>query len=302
MRPMANQVWQDGWVIVPQVAAMRETAYGIKTHYVQAGDGEPVVLIHGGGPGAGGASGWSNTIPALAEQFRVYAIDLIGAGHTDKPPIEYSFQTLVNHLAGFVDALNLRDVRLVGNSQGAYVAIKYALDFPARVKQAALISTGTLATAVGIDDEGKAAALPRFDGSRDSIRSFLEVIVNDRARLTDELIDARFAAASLPGHKEMMQSLGGYRQVLANNPSERQVYDVRARLPHLTVPWCMIWGGADRSAPLDPLGKGMHAMFPDVPFHVVEGSGHQVQNDKPAECNRLLREFFGAAVPQGVGS
>ena len=299
---MANQVWQDGWVVVPQVAGMRETVYGIKTHYVQAGEGEPLLMIHGGGPGAGGVSGWSNTIPALAEHFRVYAIDLIGAGLTDKPLIEYSFQTQVNHLAGFVDALNLNGVRLVGNSQGAYVAIKYALDYPARVKQVALISTATLATAVGISDEGKAAPLPRFDGTRDSIKRFLEVIVNDPARLTDELLDARFAAASLPGHKEMMQSLGRYREVLANDPSERQVYDVRARLPLLTVPWCMIWGGADRSAPLDPLGKGLHAMFPDVPFHVVEGSGHQVQNDKPEECNRLLCEFFGVAVPQGVGS
>ncbi|HLH22297.1 MAG TPA: alpha/beta fold hydrolase [Chloroflexota bacterium] len=299
---MATQAWQDGWVVVPQVAGMRDTVYGVRTHYVQAGAGEPVVLVHGGGPGAGGASGWSNTIPALAERFRVYAIDLIGAGLTDKPPIEYSFQTQVNHLAGFIDALNLHDVRLVGNSQGAYVAIKYALDFPARVKQAALISTATLATACGLSDEGKAAPLPRFDGTRDSIRAFLEVIVNDPARITDDLLDARFAAASLPGHREMMQSLGRYRELLANDPSERQVYDVRARLPLLTIPWCMIWGGADRSAPLDPLGKGLHAMFPDVPFHVVEGSGHQVQNDKPEECNRLLREFFGVAVPQTAGA
>src|ERR671933_1628607 len=121
---MESQVWQDGWVVVPQVAAMRETVYGIKTHYVHAGEGEPVVLVHGGGPGAGGASGWGNTIPALAKQFHVSAIDLIGAGHTDKPLIEYSFQTLVEHVAGFVDALNLDRVRVVGNSQGAYVGIK----------------------------------------------------------------------------------------------------------------------------------------------------------------------------------
>jgi pimeloyl-ACP methyl ester carboxylesterase len=286
--------WQDGWVVVPQVAGMRETVYGIKTHYVHAGEGEPVILIHGGGPGAGGASGWPNMIPALAPYFHVYAVDLIGAGLTDKPRIEYSFQTLVHHVAGFIDALNLNGVRIAGNSQGAYVAIKYALDFPARVKQAALISTATLAVACGIGDEGKAAPLPRFDGTRESLRAFLEVIVNDPARLTDELLNARFAAASLPGHKEMMQSLGRYREVIANDPSERQVYDVGARLPLLKVPWCMIWGGADRSAPLDPMGNGMHAMFPDVPFHVVEGSGHQVQNDKPDECNRLFLEFFGA--------
>jgi pimeloyl-ACP methyl ester carboxylesterase len=288
--------WQDGWVVVPQVAAMRETVYGVKTHYVHAGDGEPVVLIHGGGPGAGGDSGWSHMIPALSPYYHVYAIDLIGAGLTDKPAIEYSFQTLVNHVAGFIDALNLNNIRIAGNSQGAYVAIKYTLDHPGRVKQAALISTGTLATACGLSDEGKAAPLPRFDGSKESLRKFVEVIVNDPARITDKLIDARFAVGSLPGHKEMMQSLGRYRQVMAEDSSQRQVYDVRARLPLLSIPWCMIWGGADRSAPLDPLGNSMHALFPNIPFTVVEGSGHQVQNDKPEECNRLFLEFFGAPV------
>jgi pimeloyl-ACP methyl ester carboxylesterase len=293
--------WQDGWVVMPQVAAMRETVYGVKTHYVHAGNGEPVVLIHGGGPGAGGDSGWSNMIPALSPYYHVYAIDLIGAGLTDKPAIEYSFQTLVNHVAGFVDALNLNNIRIAGNSQGAYVAIKYTLDHPGRVKQAALISTGTLATACGLSDEGKAGPLPRFDGSKESLRKFIEVIVNDPARITDALIDARFAVASLPGHREMHQSLGRYRQVMAEDSSQRQVYDVRARLPLLNVPWCMIWGGADRSAPLDPLGNGMHALFPNIPFSVVEGSGHQVQNDKPEECNRLFLEFFGAPIGAAAG-
>jgi len=171
------------------------------------------------------------------------------------------------------------------------------LDHPGRAKQAALISTGTLAKAVGIDDQGKAAVLPRFDGTKESLRKFMEIIVNDRARLTDELIDGRFAAASLPGHREMFDSLGKYRRLMAEDSGYRQVYEVGSRLAQLTVPWCMIWGGADRSAPLDPLGNGMHEMFPAVPFHVVEGSGHQVQNDKPEECNRLLLDFFGAAQP-----
>jgi pimeloyl-ACP methyl ester carboxylesterase len=297
---MASQAFQDGWVVVPQVRALRETVYGVKTHYVFAGEGEPLVLVHGGGPGASGESGWRNTIPALAQHYRVYAIDLIGSGYTDKPAIEYSFQTFVEHVAGFVEALNLEPIRIVGNSQGAYIAIKYALDHPAHVKQAGLISTGTLAKAVGLDDEGKAAPLPRFDGTRESLKAFIEVIVNDPAKITDELIDSRFAVASLPGHREMFASIARYRNVMEEDSSYRQVFEVRERLEKLTIPWCMIWGGADRSAPLDPLGKGMHAMFPQVPFHMVEGSGHQVQNDKPEECNRLLLEFFGAGAREPV--
>jgi pimeloyl-ACP methyl ester carboxylesterase len=297
---MANQPFDEGWVVVPQVRALRETVYGMKTHYVVAGEGEPLVLVHGAGPGASGASGWANTIPALAKHFRVYAIDLIGFGYTDKPLVEYAFQTYVEHVAGFVDALNLGTVRIVGNSQGAYVAMKYTLDNPGRVQKIALISTGTLAKALGISDGGKAAALPRFDGSKETLRAFIEIIVNDPAKITDELIESRFAAASQPGHIEMFQSIERYRKLMAQDSSFRQVYDVRARLPELKIPWCVIWGGADRSAPLDPLGNGMRAMFPDVPFHVVEGSGHQVQNDKPEECNRILLDFFGADVREPV--
>jgi pimeloyl-ACP methyl ester carboxylesterase len=290
-------MWHEGTVVVPTVAALNRTVYGVRTRYVRAGEGEPLVLVHGGGPGASGASGWGKTIPALCDRFAVYAVDLIGFGRTDKPDIEYSFQTLVNHLAGFIDVLGLDGVRLVGNSQGAYVAMKYALDFPSRVARAAAISTGTLADAVGINHDGKASALPRFDGTRGSLRRFLEVIVNDPSQLTDELIDARYEVASLPGHAEMLRSLGRYRQLMLEDPGHRQVYDVAARLPLLTVPWCLIWGGEDRSAPLDPQGEGMRAMLPHVPFHVVEGSGHQVQNDKPDECNRLLRRWFSEEPP-----
>jgi 2-hydroxy-6-oxonona-2,4-dienedioate hydrolase len=289
---MARNPWQSGWVVVPQVRALRETVYGVRTHYVHAGEGEPVVLIHGGGPGASGMHGWANTIPALAKHFHVYAIDLIGAGYTDKPFIDYSFQTLVEHLAGFIDALNLSQVRMVGNSQGAYIAIKYALDHPTRVKQVALIGTATLAAACGLKDNSKAVPLPRFDGTRESLRKFMETIVNDREKLTDELIDARFAIASQPGHREMLDSLELYRRLCVEDPNHSQLFDVRTRLQRLRVPWCLIWGEDDRSAPLDPLGYGLHHLFPHVPFYVIKGAGHQVQNDKPEECNKVLLEFF----------
>lgn len=297
---MATKPWQSGWVVVPQVRAMRQTIYGVKTHYVHAGEGEPLILFHGGGPGASGESGWPRTIPALSPHFHVYALDSIGNGETDKPLIDYNFQTQVDHMAGFIDALNLGPLRLCGNSQGAYVVMKYALDQPQRVMQVALIGSGTLAQACGLSAGARAAPLPRFDGSKESLRKFIEVILEDQSKITDQLIDQRFAVASAPGHREMHESLARYREVLANDPSERQMYQVKERLALMKIPWCMIWGGADRSAPIDPLGYGLHGMYPDIPFHVVEGSGHQVQNDKPEECARLLLDFFGEKVPAGA--
>ena len=287
--------FQSGWAIVNEVRAMKETVYGVKAHYVHAGEGEPIVLVHGAGPGANGEAAWSNTIPVLAERFHVYAIDCIGYGLSDKPAIDYSFQTSTNFVAGFVDALNLQHVRMMGNSQGAYIAMKYVLDNPSRVKSAALISTGTLATAMGIESRGRATPLPRFTGTKETLRAFLEVIVNDPTKLTDELVNSRYELAMLPGAQEMRESMSRYQKLVQEDPNERQVFDVQDRLPKLTIPWCMIWGGDDRSAPLDPLGNGLHAKLPHVPFYVVDGSGHQVQNDKPEECNNLLFEWFTAS-------
>jgi pimeloyl-ACP methyl ester carboxylesterase len=280
-------------VVVPQVRALAEPLYGVRTHYVEAGDGDPLILVHGGGPGASGASGWARLIPLLADSFHVLAIDLVGSGHSDKPLVEYSFQTLVDHLAGFVDALGLPRVRLVGNSQGAYVAMKYALDHPARVQQVGTIGTATLATAVGLCDDGRALPLPRFDGSRESLVAFLQTIVNDPARLTEELVEARFAVASLPGHREMLDSLGRYRTLVTEDPDQQQVFEVRERLAKLAIPWSMIWGADDRTAPVETLGAGMHELFPQVPFSVVEGAGHQAQTDQPQQVHDLLLSFFG---------
>ncbi len=284
--------FQSGWVVVPQVRSLYETAYGVKTHYVTAGEGEPLVMIHGGGPGASGATGWAQTIPALAKHFRVYAIDLIGNGQTDIPRMEYSLQTLVEHVAGFIDTLNLGKVRIMGNSQGAYVAIKYVLDNPGHVTSAGLISTGNLASACGIEKGGKGSDLPRFDGTRETLKNFMTLIVNDPAKLTDELIDLRFQTASRPGHKEMMQSIGRFRRLSLEDPNIHQAWFVRDRMKELKIPYCFIWGELDRSAPLDPQGLGLKALLPHIPFHVVAGAGHQVQNDKPEECNRLLLDHF----------
>lgn len=279
----------SGWVVVPQVRAMHETVYGVKTHFMYGGDGEPVVLVHGGGCAA---TSWNRTIPALAPHFRAYAPDSIGYGYSDKPRIDYSFQMQVEHLAGFIDALNLKRLRLIGFSQGAYVAIKYALDHPGRVQQAALIGSGTLATALGIQ-RPPGPRPPHFEGTKESMRRAMQVLINDPLMITDEILETRMTMAALPGRKESQESIGRYRETVTHDPDQWQVYDVRSRLPQLTVPWCLIWGSADVSAPLEPLGLTIHAMFPQVPFFVVEGSGHQVQSDQPAECNRLILEFFG---------
>src|ERR1043166_1426705 len=102
----------------------------IKTHYVEAGTNGPVVvLLHGGGPGSSGEAGFGRLIPFLAERFQVYAPDGVGGfGETDlNASVAEGMQSRADQLEAFMDALCLDQICLSGNSQGAWVAAKYAL-------------------------------------------------------------------------------------------------------------------------------------------------------------------------------
>lgn len=286
-------------VVVPVVRSLYETVYGVKTHYVKQGEGEPVLLIHGGGPGAAGSTSWERLMDALAPHFTVYAIDLLGFGETDKPIIDYCLQTFVEHVAGFIDALGLKKVRIMGNSQGAFVAIKYTVDNPGRVHSAAMISTGNVATACGLETQDQTAKRTSkftkyFDGSKDSIRTFMHMIVNDPSKITEELIEIRHRVASQPGHIHMMNSLAEWRAKCAQDTTFLQQRLLRQQLTNLNIPVAIIWGEDDRTAPLDPLGLAMRELLPQMDFHIVPGAGHQVMNDKPAETNKILIDHFSA--------
>ena len=270
---------------------------GIKTHYVEAGDGEPLILVHGGGPGASGEHGFRQNIPAFAQHFRVYALDLIGYGLTDKPPVEYWEQPMAEHLAGFIDTLGLERVRLLGNSMGAYVTAKYALDHPDRVVRMLFVSSATIATAMGVPrgetDGMKAMAAMRDEVTADKMRRFLETLCHDRAGITDELVESRVKMALLPGALEAQRSHGAIRARLRTDPNLRQIFDLTNRLPKVAIPLCLIWGQEDRFAPVDQ-AYALQKLLPNLTeLHVLEHSGHQCQNDEVERFNAIALEFFG---------
>src|SRR6266481_6014007 len=92
-------------------------AAGIRTNYHDAGIGAPVMLLHGSGPGVSAWANWRLVLPALAQRCRVIAPDLVGFGFSDRPPdFRYTLDNWVAHAVGLLDALELKQVDLVGNS------------------------------------------------------------------------------------------------------------------------------------------------------------------------------------------
>ncbi len=124
---------------------------GVRTRYYEAGEGEPLVLIHGGFTGGSStANVWSRNIHGLAKQFRVYAVDRLGSGLTGNPENgDYSNAAQVEFIHQFVGALTLERVHLVGHSAGGAVAFYTALDHPEMVKTLAIVAVGPANPRIG---------------------------------------------------------------------------------------------------------------------------------------------------------
>ncbi len=145
----------------PLVAAKDATVLGFKLHYLEAGRGAPVVLLHGLG---GDGSRWKPNIEPLARDFHVFALDQIGFGQSDKPLANYHTGMLADFLVGFLKAINGPKASLVGNSMGASVALYTAVHVPAVVDRIVLADGGGFRAA-----DGAARPRPRlriFTGGR----------------------------------------------------------------------------------------------------------------------------------------
>jgi pimeloyl-ACP methyl ester carboxylesterase len=272
-------------------------AGGVKTHYWEAGeDGPPLVALHGGGAGTSGGAGMGLLLPLLADRFRVIAIDSIGGfGFTDvNATAPYGVQSRVDHMEAVVDALCLENFPVIGNSQGAWVAARYAMLHPDRVPKMALIASATIGAAMGIPEEFTPAfkLLAGYDFTREEMVKLMEALVYDRSRVTDELVDLRFASASRPGAREALAAFAAGGRYLTTDVM-RASFDMRETLPAITkhIPTIFFWGEQDAFAPVK-LGRQLEALLPDVKFYYVDKAGHQVQTDRAEYVAGVLREFF----------
>jgi len=122
-------------------------AGGVRTHYLEAGQGSPLILVHGGGAGADSYGNWLGCIEVFSKTRRVIAPDMIGFGRTDKPSPEnyvYDQPGRNRHLAAFLEAMGLKGADLVGNSMGGATCIGVALDQPELVRRLVLMGSAGL--------------------------------------------------------------------------------------------------------------------------------------------------------------
>ena len=259
-------------------------AGGIKTNYLDAGEGTPVVLIHGSGPGVSAYANWRLTIPALSERFRVLAPDMVGFGYTERPAgIEYGLRTWVDQLIGFLDALDLDRVSLVGNSFGGGLALRLAVEHPERVHRLALMGSVGISfpLTAGLD------AVWGYQPSFDAMRRMMGLFAYDRQLVTDELAEVRYRASIEPGMQEAFSSM-------FPAPRQQGIEDLAtaeeliAALPHEML---IVHGRDDQIIPVENAYR-LAALIEKSELHVFGRCGHWTQIEWRNEFNDLVDRFL----------
>ncbi|GDY29778.1 4,5:9,10-diseco-3-hydroxy-5,9,17-trioxoandrosta-1(10),2-diene-4-oate hydrolase [Gandjariella thermophila] len=264
-------------------------------HYHEAGTagGTPVVMLHGGGPGASAWSNFGRNLPVFARQYRTLAVDQPGFGHSDKPAVRgHYFTFAADALLGLLDELGIERAHLVGNSLGGGTAVRFALRHPDRAGRLALMGPGGLSVNVfspdpteGIKRLYEFAAPP--GPSREKLAAFLRTMVFDQSLVTDELIEERYRLASDPESLRAMASMGAsflQPDTYEDGMLWREVHRLRQRV-------LLIWGREDRVNPLDGALLALK-QIPRAQLHVFSRCGHWAQLEQFDEFNRLVTAFL----------
>ncbi|HYN20319.1 MAG TPA: alpha/beta fold hydrolase [Thermoanaerobaculia bacterium] len=255
-------------------------------HVEQAGQGDPVVLLHGFGAST---YSWRKVIPALAESFRVVAIDLNGFGYTQRPESfdSYTREGQAELVLHVMDALGIESAHLVGHSYGGGLTLWIAARHPARVRSLVLVDSS--APTYANDRRSRAAALRPLNAlflrtwvlHPGTVRRALLHSFHDDSLVTPELVREYFDRIRIEG------VTAAYYGLTAPVRSGTEPVE----LTEIKIPALVVWGAEDELIPLAG-GRKAADLMPNAELAVMEGVGHVPMEERPDEWLRLVLPFL----------
>jgi pyruvate dehydrogenase E2 component (dihydrolipoamide acetyltransferase) len=261
----------------PEPATIEVDGRRLRYLALGAGEGPPVVFIHGFG---GDLNNWQFNQEDLAASAATYALDLPGHGGSSKDVPAGDVAGLAASVVSFLDAKGIERAHLVGHSLGGAIALHLALS------QAARIASATLVCPAGLGPEINMAYIEGFMAARrrKQLEPVLQMLVADPAMVSREMVEDVLKMRRLDGVEQALTTIIG-----AVFPNGRQALQLRDRIGEVAVPVQVIWGKADQIVPAAH-GKGLPAA---IPVHVLDHAGHMAHMEQAAEVNRLIRAQIG---------
>jgi len=265
----------------------------IKGHaifYVVKGEGEPLLLIHGYGAGSWV---WEKQMDILSRNYKVYALDIIGYGYSDRPRIEYTPETYIHFLRDFMDGLGIERAVLIGNSMGGGIAWAMAALFPKRVKRLILIDcvppdvlnqvrNESFRTLAVIKDIPFLPYLVIASRSKRSVKAVLQECFFDRTLITPTLLNRQWELIRFKGSTWVLYS------TLKHAKDTSKMGDYLSLINHPTL---LIWGERDLVFP-PSVGESLHQAIKGSKFHLIKKSGHIPMWETPEEVNQAILDFL----------
>lgn len=259
---------------------------GIQTHYHEDGQGEPLLLIHGSGPGVSAWANWRLVFPILSQHYKLYAPDVVGFGYTERPKENhYSIDVWVDHMINFIETIHQPKVSIIGNSFGGAIALHLAKRRPDLVNKLILMGS------IGIDSplSDGLNAVWGYTPSFENMKNLVKVFAYDQSMAeNDDLVEMRYQSSIQEGFQESFSAM-------FPEPRQRHL-DTMAltedQLKEIHFPVLLIHGREDRVIPLSKTSWKLAQVIPNAQLHVFPQCGHWVQIEKTTEFVRQVIEFL----------
>ena len=255
-----------------------------QTNYFDEGQGKPLVLLHGSGPGVSAWTNWGGLMPLLKDRFRVVAPDIAGFGFTEfKADSKYDIKLWVRHLVGILDALDIAKASFVGNSFGGALSLGLALFAPDRVDKLVLMGTpaGEFEQTPGLRSAWE------YEPSLENMERTMRLFPYDQSIITPQMIQARYEASARPGAQDALRKL--IPKPNAEGPTIVKGFPA-ASVANIKAPTLVLHGREDRVVPKE-CGLLLANAIPDAQLHMFGHCGHWVQTERREQFVRLLDDF-----------
>ncbi|NYJ05797.1 alpha/beta fold hydrolase [Petropleomorpha daqingensis] len=284
----------------PPLVRESRVVHGHRRAFVRAGDGPPLLLLHGIG---NSAQTWAGVMDKLAAEHTVLAPDLLGHGSSDKPRGDYSIAGYANGMRDLLSVLDLETVTVVGHSLGGGIALQFAYQFPERCERLVLVGSGGLGPELSVGLRaatlpGAEAVLTALAGVSGALRTGLWAVrefgtaagwrqVRDLAEAGDALLGLKDVEARRAFLRTLRGVVDGRGQAVT---ALDRLYLANA------IPMLVVWGSRDPIVPTAH-AETVRTLVPTARVEVFDGAGHWPHLDDPDRFCEVLLDFVATTSP-----
>jgi len=261
--------------MVDNIHSEQITVGGLDIRYFTGGQGEPLVVVHGGG---GGAGEWLQSMTELCNHYRIYIPDLPGFGRSQSMDGNYGISEFVEFLEDFTCSLELKCFHLVGHSIGGGIALRYAVKFPHRIGKLVLVSSMSVGREIALWIELLSACVVCRSLARVAV-VILEVV----KWLVNTIYSPTQFESPLPRAAVVLGA--------AMTRLREQATTLVNQFSGLSIPTLLVWGSNDAIVPVSN-ARAAARLIPGCRLHVFDNGGHSVHKKRGEEFARLLTNFL----------